>query len=182
MADLILDAYMVPNFNSGSDFVCWDQYSCAGMFLFLKLSLFPQFSRFDPCTVQAVFARQDRDEVLGGPAKNAHCSVVGSGAFQYLRIACWKLSMSKLPLEPVFPMIRRLIVFTAISARQLLCGYATELRRWWTPQSCRNFWVVWGPPSEDSSIGGKSTPEAVDQTLGSFCCSFHNWPVRVTVN
>ena len=36
VADLILDAYMVPNFNSGSDFVCWDQYSCAGMFLFLK--------------------------------------------------------------------------------------------------------------------------------------------------
>ena len=38
----------------------------------LSQSLFPQFSRFDPCTVRAVFAQQNQDEVLGGPAKNAH--------------------------------------------------------------------------------------------------------------
>ena len=126
-----------PTFNSGSDFVCCDQYSCAAMFLFLNA-----FS---------MLVALPKMHIAGD------CFVAGSGAFRYWRIACWKLSMSRLPLEPVFPMIRRLIVFTAISARLLLCGYATELRRWRTPQSCINFWVVWatnsGPPSEASSSG-----------------------------
>ena len=59
-----------PTFNSGSDLVFGPVFLCCHVSLPQKP--FPQFSRFDPCDVQAVFARQDRDEVLGGPAKNAH--------------------------------------------------------------------------------------------------------------
>ena len=148
-----------PTFNSGSDFVCCDQYSCAAMFLFLKAFSLSSVDSIHVLCGRYLPGRIGMRSLVGLPKMHiaGDCFVAGSGAFRYWRIACWKLSMSRLPLEPVFPMIRRLIVFTAISARQLLCGYATGLRRWWTPQSCRNFWVVWatnsGPPSEASSSG-----------------------------
>ena len=83
--------------------------------------------------------------------------VAGSGVFRYCRIALWKASESRLPLAVTLPVSRRFIVFTPTSALQLLWGNATELRRWWTPQSWRNCVVVVdvnsGPPSVASSSG-----------------------------
>ena len=80
-----------------------------------------------------------------------------SGVFLYCRMACWNESVLRAPSFPMLPVISRLTVFTPISARQLLWGKATELRRWWIPQSRRNCRVVWamnsGPPSEESSSG-----------------------------
>ena len=61
------------------------------------------------------------------------------------------------PSFPVLPVIILFTVLTPISALQLLCGNATELRRWWTPQSFKNCVVALavnaGPPSEASSSG-----------------------------
>ena len=78
-----------------------------------------------------------------------------SGVFRYCKIARWNLSVFSEPLGPVFSMISRFIVLTAISARQLLCGNATEEMRWCTPQFLRNVSVAVavysGPPSEVSS-------------------------------
>ena len=55
----------------------------------------------------------------------------------------------------MLPVISLLMVLTPISARQLLWGKATELRRWCTPQSERNCLVASainsGPPSDDNS-------------------------------
>ena len=77
--------------------------------------------------------------------------VVGSGEFLRVSMACWRLLMSRLPSPRRLPVTKRFIDFTPISALQLLWGLATELSRWWTPQSAKNFWVVWavnsGPPS-----------------------------------
>ena len=52
-----------------------------------------------------------------------------SGVLRYWSIALWKLLMSSSPLGPVLLVIRRLTVLTPTSARQLLWGKATELRR-----------------------------------------------------
>ena len=65
--------------------------------------------------------------------------------------------MCRSPLGLVLFVISRLTVLTATSARQLECGYATEERRWWTPQSWRNLRVTAavnsGPPSDAHSSG-----------------------------
>ena len=49
------------------------------------------------------------------------------------------------------------MVLTPNSARQLLCGKATDDRRWWMPQRRKKSWVKnevnSGPPSDDSSTG-----------------------------
>ena len=58
------------------------------------------------------------------------CLVAGSGVLRYWRMALWNASTSRFPSLPIFPEIRRLTVFTPTSARQLLWGKATELRRW----------------------------------------------------
>ena len=83
--------------------------------------------------------------------------VVGSGVFLYCRMAFWNASMLMSPSFPVLPVINSLMVLTPTSALQLLCGMATELRRWCTPQLRRNCLELWatnsGPPSDDSSSG-----------------------------
>ncbi len=61
--------------------------------------------------------------------------VVGSGVFLYCKMAFWNVSMLIAPFLPVLPVMSRLTVLTPSSALQLLCGKATELRRWCTPQS-----------------------------------------------
>ncbi len=68
--------------------------------------------------------------------------VCGFGVFLCARTARWKESLSKLPSPLTFPVMSRFIDLTPISARQLLWGNATELRRWLTPQSFRNRWVM----------------------------------------
>ena len=55
--------------------------------------------------------------------------VAGSGVFLYCRTALWKASESRLPFAVTLPVSRRFIVLTPTSARQLLWGNATELRR-----------------------------------------------------
>ncbi|KAH3815342.1 hypothetical protein DPMN_143864 [Dreissena polymorpha] len=61
------------------------------------------------------------------------------------------------PVAVVLSIKRRFTVFTPISALQLLCGKATEHRRWCTSQSLRIRRVAAavnsGPPSEASSSG-----------------------------
>ena len=52
-----------------------------------------------------------------------------SGVFLYWSIALWKASGSRSPFEPVLFIMSRLMVFTAISALQLLWGNATDERR-----------------------------------------------------
>ena len=82
---------------------------------------------------------------------------LGSGVFRYWRIAAWNASMLMVPSFPTLPAINLLTVLTPTSALHLLCGNATELRRWCTPHWCRNFLVVWdtnsGPPSDESLSG-----------------------------
>ena len=94
--------------------------------------------------------------------------VVGSGVFRhrcipgsdspiYWRIAAWNASMLMAPSFPTMPVINLLTALTPTSALQLLCGNATELRRWCTPHWRRNSLVAWdtnsGPPSDVSSSG-----------------------------
>ncbi len=65
--------------------------------------------------------------------------------------ARWNVSQFSSPFSGVLPASARLIVFTPISARELLCGLATEQRRWCTPQLVRKVLVTVavnsGPPS-----------------------------------
>ena len=53
-------------------------------------------------------------------AGDKHVSL--SGVFLYWSIARWNLSVSRLPRLPVLSMSKRLMVFTAISALELLWG------------------------------------------------------------
>ena len=75
-----------------------------------------------------------------------------SGVLRYCSIARWNLSVCKVPLGPVLSISNRFIVFTPSSARQLLCGNATEDCLWRTPQSERkslvSFEVYSDAPSE----------------------------------
>ena len=66
---------------------------------------------------------------MGRPNRHdaGDCLVEGSGVFLYWRMACWKALMFRSPYVPTLPEMSRLVVFTAISARQLPCGKATEL-------------------------------------------------------
>ena len=70
-------------------------------------------------------------------------------------MARWNASVFMEPPGPVLPTNIRLTVFTLSSALQLLCGCATLLTRWCTPQLRRNVSVApvmnSGPPSDDSS-------------------------------
>ena len=70
-------------------------------------------------------------------------------------MARWNASVFRDPLGPVLPASIRLTVFTPTSALQLLCGFATPLKRCSTPQLRRNVSVGpalnSGPPSDDSS-------------------------------
>ncbi len=83
--------------------------------------------------------------------------VTGSGVFLYCRMARWTASVSRSPFSPVLSVMRRFIVFTPISALQLLWGNATDDRRWCTPQSRKKAHVSVavnsGPPSVASSSG-----------------------------
>ena len=78
-----------------------------------------------------------------------------SGVLRYWSMALWKLSVFRVPLRPVFSIMRRFTVFTPISARLLLWAKATEDRRWRVPQFCRKVCaaleVYSGPPSDVSS-------------------------------
>ena len=78
-----------------------------------------------------------------------------SGVFLYWSMARWKGSDCSFPSAPRLPERIRLTVFTPSSARQLLCGNATEEMRCLTPHAWRNRDVWWeensGPPSEESS-------------------------------
>ena len=80
-----------------------------------------------------------------------------SVVFRYWSTACLKALVSRLPSVAVLSVSRRFIVLTPISARQLLCGNATDDSRCWTPQVRRNCGVACavnsGPPSEASSPG-----------------------------
>ena len=97
--------------------------------------------------------------LIGRPKRHiaGEIFVVGSGALRYCRTALCTLSVSSSPLGPVLSTRSRFIVFTPISALQLLCGKATEERRWCTPQVLRNVLVLLatnsGPPSDASSSG-----------------------------
>lgn len=97
--------------------------------------------------------------LMGRPKRQdaGDCLVEGSGELRYWRIARWKVLTLRSLLVPTFPEISRLIVLTATSARQLLCGKATELSLWCTRQLLKNRWVSWavnsGPPSDASSSG-----------------------------
>ena len=83
--------------------------------------------------------------------------VVGSGQFQYCKMALCSLSVSKLPFGPVFSAISLLAVLTPISDLQFECGKDTEEKCCLTPQFFRNVVVApdvnSGPPSDDSSSG-----------------------------
>ena len=83
--------------------------------------------------------------------------VVGSGVFRYWRIAAWNASMLMAQSFSTLPVINLLTVLTPISALQLLCGNATELRWWCTPHWRRNSLVAWdmnsGPASDESLFG-----------------------------
>ena len=62
--------------------------------------------------------------LIGRP--NTHsagdCFVEGSGLFRYWSITFWNASIERSPSVPVFPAISLLMVFTPISALQLLWG------------------------------------------------------------
>ena len=59
--------------------------------------------------------------------------VSGSGVLRYWSIALYTASVSSSPFGPVLSVMSRFIVFTPISAQQLLWGKATDERRWCTP-------------------------------------------------
>ena len=52
--------------------------------------------------------------------------VSGSGVLRYCKTARCTASVSRSPFAPVLSVIKRFIVLTATSARQLLWGKATE--------------------------------------------------------
>ena len=93
-----------------------------------------------------------------------------------------------MPSFPVLPVIILLIVLTPISALELLCGNATELRRWWTPQSFRNVAVALamktGPPSEavHLAISGEGLSECIDESLSSVFVSLYDGPIGVAID
>ena len=72
-----------------------------------------------------------------------------------------KASVFRLPWGSVLLVMSRLTVLTPISALQFECGWATDNRRWWTPQSLRNWHVVEinsGPTSVAHSSGMPKVP------------------------
>ena len=76
----------------------------------------------------------------------------------------------------------RLAVFTAISARELLCGKCALLFLWWTPHVFKNFSsfpdLNWGPSSEEYSFG---TPNVIKYSRSLFIrASASNSPVPVS--
>ena len=77
--------------------------------------------------------------------------------FRYCNIATPNLSVSRVPLGPVFLVISHFTVLTATSARQFEWGNATDDRQWWTPQFRKKLVVSdaakSGPPSLFSSSG-----------------------------
>ena len=83
--------------------------------------------------------------------------VSGSGVLRYCKTARCTASVSRSPFPPVLFVIKRFIVLTATSARQLLWGKATEDSLWFTPHVRRNWRVsvdvYSGPPSDASSSG-----------------------------
>ena len=80
-----------------------------------------------------------------------------SGEFLYCNIALQYASWFSSPLGPTFSMRRRLAVFTAISAQELLCGKWALLFLWWTPHVFKNFSsfpdLHWGPSFGAYSVG-----------------------------
>ena len=65
-----------------------------------------------------------------------------SGVLRYWSMALWNWSVFKDPSVAVLSVMSRLTVFTPTSARQLLCGNATDDRRWFTPQLAKNVVVL----------------------------------------
>ena len=149
----------LPTFSGGSRLVCSDHLSDARMCRLRKAS-----SRADRVSLHVGWGlyrpgRIGMKSFIGLP--KTHCAgdslVVGSGVFRYCSIPRCSESVSRLPCGSVLLVIRRLTVLTPISALQLECGNATEDRRWWTPQSFRNWRVAVavnsGPPSVAHSSG-----------------------------
>jgi hypothetical protein len=122
--------------------------------------LLPCFQCLTPSLVWSVLPGDYRDEIAYRAPKThiaGEIFVSGSGVLRYCSIALCTVSVSSSPFGPVLSVMRRFIVFTPISARQLLCGKATDDRRWCTPHLCRNDLVPVevnsGPPSDASSSG-----------------------------
>ena len=61
-------------------------------------------------------------------------------------------SVSRLPVVLVLLVIICLTVFTATSALQFECGNATDDKRWYTPQSVRNWHVTVAVNSRPPSV------------------------------
>ena len=104
-----------------------------------------------------------------------------SGEFLYWSIALQYASRFSFPLDSVFSMRIRLAVFTAISARELLCGKCALLFLWWTPHVFKNFSrfpdLNYGPLSEEYSLG---TPNVIKYSLSLLIrASASNSPVPV---
>ena len=149
----------MPGCSGGRDFVCSDH--CLSASAHLRLRACSRSSRFCfhilcGAYFPGLIGMRSR---TGLP--NTHIAgdslVAGSGVLQCWRTARWNASVFRLPLADMLPARSLLIDLTPTSARQLLCGKATELRLWCMPQSLRNWTVMAAvnsrPPSVASSSG-----------------------------
>ena len=149
----------MPGCSGGRDFVCSDHCLSASAYLWLRAcSRSSRFCFHILCGAYFPGLTGMRSRT-GLP--NTHIAgdslVAGSGVLRCWRTARWNASVFRLPLADMLPARSLLIDLTPISARQLLCGKATELRRWCMPQSLRNWTVMAavnsGSPSVASSSG-----------------------------
>ena len=86
-------------------------------------------------------------------------------------MARWNASVFREPPGPVLPTNIRLTVFTPSSALHLLCGCATLLTRWSTPQLRRNVSVAPAMNSVPPSDNSASVMPKVTNTLWSAAIS-----------
>ena len=118
-----------PTVRGGSRLVCSDQRSALLMWRFRSAS--SRAAKVSPSAVRLVFAGRHWNEVPNRMAEYAHGG--RELGFPVRRVPVLKhrtsASVSRAPVGLVLSRRRRLMVFTPISARQLLWGYATEERR-----------------------------------------------------
>ena len=131
------------------------------------------------------------ESLMGWP--NTHWAgerlVLGSGVLRYCRMASWRESVSRVPCASVLSVMRRFMVFTPISARQLECGKshgAESVMDAPFPQECAGGTCCEFRPTVGGAFiwdaeGGEQSSKGVNQAFGPLMRSFDDWPVGVSV-
>ena len=125
-ADLVLQVYVVANFERGRGRVCSDTRSPCRMCLLRKaFSLAVRVQRHRIYLYGIYFPGLTRTRSrVGRPNRHwvGDRLVERSGVFLYCMIVRWKLLVTRGPFGPVLFVMIRFTVFTPTSVRQMLCG------------------------------------------------------------